>query len=149
MQCTLEHVLNEVKKKFAETLLDAVRGGDELTLMFPVTHIIEALTFLRDHHGMEFRQLTDLCAVDYLGKSPRFELVYHLLSYKNNLRIRVKVKVEADTPVPTASNIFSAANWYEREVYDLFGIGFLGHPDLRRLLTDYNFDGHPLRKDFP
>lgn len=121
----------------------------ELTLFVKTSDIIEALTFLRDHPPLAFRQLTDICAADYPTRAQRFEVVYHLLSHRHNKRIRVKVAVAQDESVSTASSLFKAANWYEREVWDMFGIPFEGHPDLRRILTDYVFEGHPLRKDFP
>lgn len=149
MAHTLDHVYTSLKKHFGPALLKSSRSGFELSVSFDADHILEAITFMRDHKDMEFKQLTDLCAVDYLGKAPRFEVVYHLLSYKHNLRIRVKTQLDEDGAVPTLSHVYSAANWFEREAYDLYGIKFDGHPDLRRLLTDYDFEGHPLRKDFP
>ena len=146
---TLDHVYTILRNHFGKRLVDSERHGFELSVIFTPEDIIEAITFLRDHKDTQFRQLTDLCGVDYLGERPRFQVVYHLLSYKYNLRIRIKVKVDEGHSLPSLCNIYSAANWYEREVFDLYGIPFDGHPDLRRLLTDYNFDGHPLRKDFP
>ncbi|MBY0430201.1 MAG: NADH-quinone oxidoreductase subunit C, partial [Rhodospirillales bacterium] len=96
-----------------------------------------------------FKQLMDLCGIDYPQREQRFEVVYHLLSMKHNQRIRVKAPTDEDTPVPSVTGVFSAANWFEREAWDMYGIFFADHPDLRRLLTDYGFEGHPLRKDFP
>ncbi len=111
--------------------------------------LLRILTVLRDHADCHFRQLTDATAVDYPGRIPRFDIVYHLLSHEFNKRIRIKISVDENTPVPSIIPIHPNANWYEREIWDLFGIVFSEHPDLRRILTDYNFSGHPLRKDFP
>lgn len=119
----------------------------ELTLVAPREHIIEVLTTLRDQFG--FQQLLDLCGVDYPDRRERFEVVYHLLSLTRNARLRVKVSTDEVQPVPSIIAVYPAANWFEREAYDMFGMLFSGHPDLRRLLTDYGFEGHPLRKDFP
>jgi NADH-quinone oxidoreductase subunit C len=98
---------------------------------------------------MLFKELVDLCGVDYPERERRFEVVYHLLSLKNNQRIRVKVETDESTPVPSVVELFSTAGWFEREAWDMYGIYFADHPDLRRILTDYGFEGHPLRKDFP
>ncbi len=121
----------------------------ELCLEVKSTHIVTILTFLRDDASCRFKQLVDICGVDFPERSPRFEIVYNLLSLTNNNRIRLKVKTDENTPVPTVTEVYSSANWWEREAWDLFGIYFSGHPDLRRILTDYGFEGHPLRKDFP
>ena len=109
--------------------------------------IAEALRTLRDQHG--FQQLVDICGVDYPERERRFDVVYHLLSMTRNLRIRVKVETDEDTAVPSVTGVFPSADWYERETFDMYGVFFDGHPDLRRILTDYGFHGHPLRKDFP
>ncbi|EPQ61423.1 hypothetical protein GLOTRDRAFT_124694 [Gloeophyllum trabeum ATCC 11539] len=122
---------------------------DELTLYVCPSGVVPVLTFLRDHSQCQFKGLMDISGVDFPERDKRFEIVYHLLSYKYGGRIRVKTYAgEADT-VPSATEVYSGANWYEREAWDLFGIFFKGHPDLRRILTDYGFEGHPLRKDFP
>ena len=121
----------------------------ELTLVVQASDIVYALTYLRDDPACGFRCFIDLCGADYPQREKRFEVVYHLLSLRHNARIRVKVQTDEVTPVPSIIEVFPAANWYERETYDLYGILFSGHPDLRRLLTDYGFEGHPLRKDFP
>lgn len=120
---------------------------DELSLTAPAGRIVEALKVLRDTHG--FQQLIDLCGVDYPERERRFDVVYHLLSLTKNRRIRVKVQTDEDTAVPSVVEVFPNADWYEREAFDMYGIFFDGHPDLRRILTDYGFHGHPLRKDFP
>ena len=119
----------------------------ELTLVAPRERIVEVMTALRDQFG--FQQLLDLCGVDYPDRRERFEVVYHLLSLTRNARLRVKVSTDEVQPVPSIIAVYPAANWFEREAYDMFGMLFSGHPDLRRLLTDYGFEGHPLRKDFP
>lgn len=107
------------------------------------------LTFLINDANCDFRQLMDICGVDYPERDERFEVVYNLLSLKHNFRLRVKLAVGEETPVDSVCGIFSGANWFEREVWDMYGIRFNDHPDLRRILTDYGFEGHPLRKDFP
>lgn len=122
---------------------------DELTLTTTPDGIVAGLTWLRDDAALRFTQLVDLCGVDYPQRALRFEVVYHLLSMTRNLRIRVKLSTDEDTPVPTVTGVFPCADWYEREAFDMYGIFFSGHPDLRRILTDYGFHGHPLRKDFP
>ncbi|RSH78875.1 NADH-ubiquinone oxidoreductase 30.4 kDa subunit, mitochondrial [Apiotrichum porosum] len=122
---------------------------DELTLYVPPSAIIQTLTFLRDHTQCQYKQVVDITAVDYPTREKRFEVVYNLLSVAHQSRIRVKTYADEITPVPSAVEVFSGANWYEREVWDMYGVFFSGHPDLRRILTDYGFEGHPLRKDFP
>jgi NADH-quinone oxidoreductase subunit C len=121
----------------------------ELTLMADRQRIVEVLTHLRDDADCRFQQLVDLAGVDYPERERRFDVVYHLLSLAKNQRIRVKVQTDEDTPVPTIVSVYPSADWYEREAFDMYGIFFDGHPDLRRLLTDYGFHGYPLRKDFP
>ncbi len=121
----------------------------ELTITVGRDELIEVLRFLRDDGQTQFVCIIDICGVDYPERAERFELVYHLLSPKQNLRVRIKVSTDAETPVPSVTAIYPGADWFEREAYDMYGVLFTGHPDLRRLLTDYGFDGHPLRKDFP
>lgn len=121
----------------------------ELTLHAALPRIVDALTFLRDHQDLRFVQLVDLCGVDWPQRERRFDVVYHLLSLTNNRRVRVKLETDEDTPVPSVVDVYPCADWYEREAFDMYGIFFEGHPDLRRILTDYGFHGHPLRKDFP
>ena len=122
---------------------------DELTIVVQASRIAEVLTTLRDNVNYRFIQLIDLCAADYPDRQRRFDVVYHLLSLKLNARIRVKIMTDEDTPVPSVTGVFPNADWYEREAFDMYGVFFDGHPDLRRILTDYGFHGHPLRKDFP
>ena len=119
----------------------------ELTLAVARERIVEVMTALRDRFG--FQQLIDLCGVDYPDRAERFEVVYHLLSLTRNARVRVKLTTDEVQPVPSAIPVYPAADWFEREAFDMYGMLFSGHPDLRRLLTDYGFQGHPLRKDFP
>ncbi|MGH7027049.1 NADH-quinone oxidoreductase subunit C [Brevundimonas sp.] len=119
----------------------------ELNLVTTRDQILQVLTTLRDRFG--FQQLIDLCGVDYPDRAERFEVVYHLLSLTRNARVRVKVTTDEVQPVPSAIPVYPAADWFEREAFDMYGMLFSGHPDLRRLLTDYGFQGHPLRKDFP
>ena len=121
----------------------------ELTLVVQASRIADVLTTLRDNANYRFVTLIDLCATDYPDRAKRFDVVYHLLSLKLNARVRVKVMTDEDTPVPSVVDVFPNADWYEREAFDMCGVFFSGHPDLRRILTDYGFHGHPLRKDFP
>ena len=121
----------------------------ELTLIVDRERIHEVALFLRDDAECRFVNVVDVCGVDYPERDPRFEVVYHFLSPYKNQRIRLKLAADDLIPVPSITDIFPGANWFEREAYDLYGIIFSGHPDLRRILTDYGFDGHPLRKDFP
>jgi NADH-quinone oxidoreductase subunit C len=121
----------------------------ELTLTCVSDRIVEALSLLRDSAAFEFQQLIDICAADYPQRTLRFDVVYHLLSMTTNRRVRIKLETDEATAVPSATSVHPAADWFEREAFDLFGISFSGHPDLRRILTDYGFQGHPLRKDFP
>ncbi|MEX1083310.1 MAG: NADH-quinone oxidoreductase subunit C, partial [Xanthobacteraceae bacterium] len=128
---------------------DASVDFGELTLFVELGDIVDVLSFLRDDVQCQFISFVDLCGVDYPAREKRFEVVYHLLSPRQNQRIRVKLTTDEDTPVPSVTGVYPGANWFEREAYDLYGILFTGHPDLRRILTDYGFEGHPLRKDFP
>lgn len=131
---------------------DVVRVGlekDELVVMAHRPSIVRVLSFLRDDSACLFKQLVDLCAVDYPEREERFEVVYNLLSIHHNHRVRVKIPASEDSPVPSVTRVFSTANWFEREAWDMYGVLFADHPDLRRILTDYGFEGHPQRKDFP
>ncbi|KAL8291746.1 hypothetical protein RQP46_002004 [Phenoliferia psychrophenolica] len=122
---------------------------DELTLYVAPTAVVPVMTFLKEHTNTQYKQVIDLCGVDFPTRSHRFEVVYHLLSVKHNSRIRVKTYADEVSPVPSITPLFAGADWYEREAWDMYGIFFTNHPDLRRILTDYGFEGHPLRKDFP
>lgn len=122
---------------------------DELTVYTAPAGIIPVMSFLKNHTSAEYTQISDITGVDFPTRDQRFEVVYNLLSVRYNSRIRVKTYADEATPVPSVTGLFEGALWYEREVYDMFGVFFSGHPDLRRIMTDYGFDGHPLRKDFP
>jgi NADH-quinone oxidoreductase subunit C len=142
-----DQLAEHVKAKFASA--EAAIAAEELTLKSPAAEIVTLLTFLRDDPECRFEILIDICGVDWPNRTRRFDVVYHLLSVSKNHRIRVKVETDEATPVPSVISIYPAANWFEREAFDMYGILFSEHPDLRRLLTDYGFTGYPLRKDFP
>jgi NADH-quinone oxidoreductase subunit C len=133
-----QRAVMEAHVRLGELMIDARPEG-----------LIALLTFLRDDPRCLFKQLVDVCGVDWPEREKRFDVVYNLLSLKNNQRVRVKVATDEATPVPSAAPVFSSAGWFERETYDLYGVWFADHPDLRRILTDYGFIGHPMRKDFP
>ncbi len=145
--------LAELEQYLVEELGNGLTGSQiafgELTLLAHAEQIAKILIFLRDDSQCRFDILVDICGVDYPGRAKRFDVVYHLLSMRDNNRLRVKVKVADGAEVPSVVEVFPAANWNEREAFDMYGILFSGHPDLRRILTDYGFEGHPLRKDFP
>ncbi|TNE65928.1 MAG: NADH-quinone oxidoreductase subunit C [Alphaproteobacteria bacterium] len=145
----LEGLGDHIARSLENEVISATVAFGELTVVARAEHIQKVLTFLRDDQECMFKQLTDLCGADYPERVRRFDVVYHLLSVQLNQRMRVKVETDADTPVPTAIEVFPAAGWYERETWDMYGVFFADHPDLRRMLTDYGFQGHPLRKDFP
>ncbi len=140
---------NHVQEKMAAHILSAEFQKDELCVTVKRESIVTVLTFLRDDKACQFKQLVDICGADYPNRPQRFDIVYHLLSLSNNNRIRLKVMTDEATPVDSATKVFSAAGWFEREVWDFYGVYFNNHPDLRRILTDYGFEGHPFRKDFP
>ncbi|MDD3444281.1 MAG: NADH-quinone oxidoreductase subunit C [Zavarzinia sp.] len=122
---------------------------DEITVTAETAKVAELLVALKADKALLLDQLVDICGVDYPERDKRFDVVYHLLSMRKNMRLRVKLKTDEDTPVPSVVDIFPTAGWFEREAWDMYGIFFDGNPDLRRILTDYGFEGHPLRKDFP
>lgn len=140
-----EHIRSALPGKVSAA---AVAFG-ELTIEAEASAIVEVITFLRDDSKCQFINFVDICGADYPAREKRFDVVYHLLSPRLNQRIRIKAQTDEMTPVPSLVDVFPAANWFEREAYDFYGILFTGHPDLRRILTDYGFEGHPLRKDFP
>lgn len=149
----MDETLKELGTHVAEALPDAVRdvtvAFGELTIVASCSQVLKVLAFLRDDHSCRFISFIDICGVDWPKREKRFDVVYHLLSPTLNTRVRIKVETDETTPVPSATSIFPGALWFEREAFDLYGILFSGHPELRRLLTDYGFDGFPLRKDFP
>lgn len=138
-----------LSEKLGRRLGSAALAYGELTLSVEANDIVDVLSFLKTDVQCQFVSFIDICGADYPARAKRFDVVYHLLSPRQNLRIRVKVQTDEDTMVPSATGVYPGADWFEREAYDLYGILFSGHPDLRRLLTDYGFEGHPLRKDFP
>ena len=148
-------------KRFIEDLVDLIKSlmnfceyeitnkKSGISILIKKEDLVSTFMFLKDNPSISMESLIDITAIDYPENQKRFTLVYNLLSVSKNFRIKVKTKTNEDNPVSSVTEVFPCANWYEREVWDLFGIRFLGHPDLRRILTDYDFDGHPLRKDFP
>ena len=148
---TADKALDKLGKAILKEAKGVLTGADvkfgDLTLTGPAARVVEAMAYLRDAQG--FQVLIDICGADYPERELRFDVVYHLLSMTRNLRVRVKVQTDEDTAAPSVTSVFPAADWYEREAFDMYGIFFDGHPDLRRILTDYGFHGHPLRKDFP
>jgi NADH-quinone oxidoreductase subunit C len=145
----LETLDAHLKASLGTAVLTSRSTHGELTLNVARDKIVDVLTFLRDDPKCRFEALIDICGVDWPARESRFDVVYHLLSPRLNQRVRVKLETDETTPVASVVDVFSAANWFEREAYDMYGILFSGHPDLRRILTDYGFQGHPLRKDFP
>jgi len=138
-----------VRTALGEDALSVTVAFGEVTAIVVRERIVEAVTRLRDEPTLRFINIIDVCGADYPARPDRFDVVYHLLSPSRNARLRLKVTTDEDTPVPSITSVFPGALWFEREAYDLVGIVFSDHPELRRLLTDYGFDGHPLRKDFP
>jgi NADH-quinone oxidoreductase subunit C len=145
--------LDNLGRTIAGALASSVNGHvvafDELTVSAKAADIVSVMRFLRDDPNCLFWNLIDITAVDWPGRERRFDVVYHLLSPRHNVRVRVKAEIAEDAPLPSIIEVFPGADWMERETFDLYGIVFTGHPDMRRILTDYGFDGHPLRKDFP
>jgi NADH-quinone oxidoreductase subunit C len=149
----MDEALNDLGEFIAAALANEIKDSSvafgQLTITARADAIVRVLTFLRDDQNCQFRLLMDICGVDYPERAQRFDVVYHLLSPGHNQRIRVRTVTDERTPVPSVTSVFKSAGWFEREAWDMYGIMFSGHPDLRRLLTDYGFEGHPLRKDFP
>jgi len=144
-----EGVIAATRKALGKALIDAKDAVGEITLVVGRDAIVEVLRKLRDTPGLEYQQLMEIAGVDYPDRAERFEVVYHLLSLTKNRRIRVKVSTDETTPVPSVTNLWPVAGWLEREVFDMYGVTFAGNSDLRRILTDYGFEGYPQRKDFP
>ncbi|XP_030753431.1 NADH dehydrogenase [ubiquinone] iron-sulfur protein 3, mitochondrial-like [Sitophilus oryzae] len=126
-----------------------ITAGDELELLIVPEGVVPVLQFLKDHHNSQFTNLTDIAGMDVPSRPYRFEVIYNILSVRFNSRIRVKTYTDELTPIDSCNEVHKAANWYEREIWDMYGVFFANHPDLRRILTDYGFEGHPFRKDFP
>ena len=145
--------LEELGQHVASVLSDQVMGisipHDELMVIVRAEQIVKVVIFLRDDPMCLFKVLVDICGSDYPERPKRFDVAYNLLSLVHNQRIRIKVEADDETPVPSITGVHNSANWFEREIWDMYGVMFSDHPDLRRLLTDYGFEGHPLRKDFP
>jgi len=145
--------VNDLERTVNLGLTTAVKKSqinfNQLFIYIDVEDVISTILFLKTNEKCKFKQLIDITAVDYLQKEKRFKIVYLLLSHENNLRIIININIDEKTTVPSITKIFPSANWMEREVFDMYGISFKDHPDLRRILTDYGFDGYPLRKDFP
>jgi NADH-quinone oxidoreductase subunit C len=146
---TLSELSGAISSGVSEHLLDLKFEYGELTITVKRESIVDVLRFLRDDSQTQFWNIIDICGVDYPERQKRFDVVYHLLSPRVNARIRVKISTDEEKPVPSVTGLYPGANWFEREAWDMYGILFSGHPDLRRILTDYGFEGHPLRKDFP
>jgi NADH-quinone oxidoreductase subunit C len=144
-----EGVIDAAKQALGDAILDVKEHVGEITLSVKREEIVSVLKTLRDTAGLEYQQLMEIAGVDYPDRAERFEVVYHLLSLTMNRRIRVKVSTDEATPVPTVTGLWPNAGWLEREVFDMYGVTFAGNPDLRRILTDYGFEGYPQRKDFP
>lgn len=149
MDESLKNLGDHLRAKLGDAIISWDIAYDELNVVAQASGIASVLTFLRDDPECRFSSLMDVTAVDYPTRERRFDVVYHLLSMYTNRRIRVKVEADEETQVPSVVGIFPTANWFERETFDMYGILFAGHPDLRRILTDYGFSGYPLRKDFP
>ncbi len=149
----MDDVLDKLGQTIGTALGASVIGHsvarDELTMTARAADIVKVATFLRDDPQCQFICFIDITAIDWPAREKRFDVVYHLLSPRLNRRVRIKVETDETTPVPSLIDVFRGADWFERETYDLYGVLFTGHPDMRRILTDYGFEGHPLRKDFP
>ncbi len=145
----MKDILNHITAELGEAVISSNLDNDEMTIEIRRRDIVNVLTLLRDEPSLKFTTLIDICGVDYPSRERRFDVVYHLLSMPHNHRVRVKLSTETETPVQSVISVYPSADWYEREAFDMYGIAFENHPDLRRLLTDYGFEGHPLRKDFP
>ena len=149
MAINITGLAERIKNALKDDLIAWDEYLGDTTMVVPTNAISKVMVFLRDAADLQFNQLIDITAVDYPDRLPRFEVVYMLLSMSNNARITVKLRVNDGEEIPSIIDVFKAANWMEREVWDMYGLKFANHPDLRRLLTDYEFEGHPLRKDFP
>ncbi len=149
MDPVLEVLGHTIKSELGDTVTGYEIVRSELTVTVKAAEIVKAGRFLRDYRACQFACLIDITAVDWPSREQRFDVVYHLLSPQLNQRVRVKIMTDEATPVASLVDVYRGADWFERETYDLYGVLFTGHPDMRRILTDYGFEGHPLRKDFP
>ena len=145
----LKKIENLINSELSSKVQSSSINNDELLIVVDETDIIDVVQFLKSNEECKFKQLIDIAGVDYPENEKRFELVYLFLSHENNLRIKLLIKFETNQSISSLTKIFPSANWMEREVFDMYGVKFKNHPDLRRILTDYGFKGHPLRKDFP
>ena len=144
--------ITEVAKKTIKNNCNPIEISDDfnqLQISISTNQILDVVDFIKNDEACEFRQITDIAGVDFPDRQKRFEVIYHFLSFKHNSRLRIKIIIGEDESIPSITSIFPAANWFEREAFDMYGIQFKDHPDLRRILTDYGFEGYPLRKDFP
>lgn len=141
--------VKKLREKFPSSVLEVVSFRGEVTIVIPKEEILSISKFLYSDPDLQYHLLTDLCGLDFFPQTPRFEVVYHLCSIKNNQRVRIRTRVGENESIPSVESIWKVANWYEREAYDLFGILFENHPDLRRILLWDGFEGYPLRKDYP
>ena len=149
MNQALKGLVEIITSSLPSEVTSADHANGELCINAHSETIVKVMTFLRDDVNCQFKVLLDVCGVDYPERDERFDVIYNLLSMTHNQRVRVKIRTHEKTPVPSVVSVFNSANWWERETWDLLGVYFSGHPDLRRILTDYGFEGHPLRKDFP
>lgn len=149
IDASLRELRGMIEAQLGDDLVAVAQAHGELSITVQANLLPRVLTWLRDDPATLFKELVDICGVDYPDREQRFDVVYHLLSLHHNQRLRVRVLTDEATPVPSVTGIFRSAGWFEREAWDMYGIMFADHPDLRRLLTDYGFEGHPLRKDFP
>ena len=149
MSTTVTDLERAVNSSLTTTIKKSEINFGQLFIDIDIENLISAILFLKTNEKCLFKQLVDITAVDYLGEEKRFKIVYLLLSHENNLRVVINIHIDEKIIVPSITKIFPSANWMEREVFDMYGVSFKGHPDLRRILTDYGFEGYPLRKDFP
>ena len=147
MSKSIEVAKEAIKKKCKP--IEISDDFNQLQISISTNQILDVVDFIKNDEACEFRQITDIAGVDFPDRQKRFEVIYHFLSFKHNSRLRIKIIIGEDESIPSITSIFPAANWFEREAFDMYGIQFKDHPDLRRILTDYGFEGHPLRKDFP
>ena len=147
MSKSIEIAKEAIKKKCNP--IEISDDFNQLQISISTNQILDVVDFIKNDEACEFRQITDIAGVDFPDRQKRFEVIYHFLSFKHNSRLRIKIIIGEDESIPSITTIFPAANWFEREAFDMYGIQFKDHPDLRRILTDYGFEGYPLRKDFP